>query len=70
MLRQRSKESRQADYDLLTTLAYKCNRDELREAAIWIRNEMMKATRSDKNRIDDDGPTLPPMKKFLPEQFL
>lgn len=71
MHQKRSKESRKADYELLTVLAYRCNKDEHRSAALFIRDKLMQATKGKDNEIPEDKIIRrPQLKDNLPKVML
>lgn len=62
-----SKRQRTAVYNFLTARIYRLNKDTLRESAIWMREDLLKATRTEKNAIPFDRQSI--LKKpadFLP----
>ena len=69
-LRTLSKKQRTAVYNFLTARIYRLNKDTLRESAIWMREDLLKATRSEKNITPFDRQSI--IKKpadFLPAVY-
>ena len=62
----RSQRSREADYRLLTYLAYACNRDQDRQAALYIRKRLMEATRTTENLIQEEVQKTASLLDYLP----
>jgi hypothetical protein len=48
-------------------LAYACNKDDDRAAALRMRNVWMRDTLSDSNRIPEDGNPAKKMSEYLPD---
>lgn len=70
VLKELNTRQRLAVYNFLTSRAYRLNKDTLRDAALWTRQDLLKATKSDKNSIPFDRDVK--MKKpsdFLPPAF-
>lgn len=63
-----SANQRQAVYDFLTARAYRLNKDVLRDAALWMREDLLKITKSPKNAIPTDRDVEPKKPAdFLPD---
>lgn len=67
VLSELNKSQRTALYNYLTARAYRLNKDALRESALWVRDDLMKTTRSEDNIIPFDRvPKKPKQSDFLP----
>jgi hypothetical protein len=63
-----TKRQRQALYNFLTARAYRLNKDTLRESALWMRTDILKATRTEKNAIPKDRvAVVKKLSSFLPK---
>lgn len=61
---------RLALYNFLTGRAYRLNKDTLRDSALWIRNDLLKVTKGEKNSIPFDRDVkLKKPSEFLPSVF-
>lgn len=61
---------RLALYNFLTARAYRLNKDALRESSLWTREDLLKATKTQKNTIPFDREVKPKKPSdFLPSVF-
>ena len=68
LLKELTTGQRLALYRYLTARAYKLNKDTLRDAALWMRTDILKATKGDKNIIPSDRVPVPnKTSDFLPD---
>lgn len=66
-LRSLSSRHRLALYNYLTARAYRLNKDELRDSALWVRTDLQKITKGEKNAIPYDREVKPKKPvEFLP----
>lgn len=68
LLKELTTGQRLALYRYLTSRCYKLNKDVLRDAALWMRNDLLKVTKSEKNVIPyDREPKKGKAEDYLPE---
>ena len=70
LLKELTTGQRLALYRYLTARAYKLNKDALREAALWTRNDLLKITKGQKNIISyDREPVRSKVSAHLPDVY-
>jgi len=70
LLKELTTGQRLALYRYLTARAYKLNKDALRDAALWTRNDLLKITKGEKNIIPyDREPVKRKVSEHIPDVY-